>query len=284
MRMRLSRYFLATLALAPCAKSDEALRIASDDWCPFVCAVQGKITSGYLVDLTAQAMSLSGHQVEPVLMPLNRAIVQTAVRKIEGVYAPPFDEKLRLSAPIAYSRACFYSLQKDAWRYKDIASLQGKIVVVIDEYGYDDGPMDDYIAHNRTSITTRLDFSYGESAGVTNVQKLLNGRYPLALEHEAVMTRLLKQLHAELQVNNVGCLERALPLTIGFSKADGRSAQWIAQLAEGVQKLNTAGRLKDLQARYGIPADGTAPHAAQSSGMPKRSTNETPGMQSMVVN
>ncbi|ATQ77172.1 hypothetical protein CR152_23625 [Massilia violaceinigra] len=110
---------VAVLILPVPAAASGVIRMASDEWCPFVCATDGKLTGGYLVDATLQAMGAAGYLVEPVLMPLNRAMRETRTGDIEGVYAPPVDDRLRLSAPIAYSRACFYTRANEKWAYRD---------------------------------------------------------------------------------------------------------------------------------------------------------------------
>lgn len=244
---------IALFAFPEPVHAEGLLRVASDDWCPYVCAVNGRVTGGYLVDLAGEAMAMTGSHVEPLLLPLNRAIEQTVAGKIEGVYAPPIDERLTLSVPLAYSRACFYSRPNETWRYRGIGSLKNMTVGTIDDYGYDNGQMDDYIARNRGVPHTGIDFSYGETAGITNVRKLLSGRYPLLLEHEAVMTRLVGEMKVAGAVRNAGCLEQALPLTIGFARSDRRAAGWSQDLVEGLQQMIVSGRTKELQKRYNIP-------------------------------
>lgn len=236
------------------ARAEGLVRLASDDWCPFVCAKDGKIIDGYLVDVTTRAMTLMGFHVEPIFLPLNRAILETITGDVEGVYAPPVHDRLRLSAPIAYSRACFYTRLGERWRYQGLDSLKGSIIGVIDDYGYDDGPMDAYVMSNRKNRHT-MEFSFGASAGATNIKKLLRGRYPVLLEHEAVVARLVKALRVDGQLRKAGCLTSSLPLTIGFSARDSRTSIWIRALAEGLKKMDSSGESKALRARYDIPTD-----------------------------
>ena len=64
MRLRsLLQLWLALPVLAAAAPLPATARLASDDWCPFICASHGQISGGYLVDLTTQALALSGVQV-----------------------------------------------------------------------------------------------------------------------------------------------------------------------------------------------------------------------------
>lgn len=240
--------FLAAPWLA-CA--EPVLRLASDDWCPYICAADGKIKDGYLVDVVAGAMALTGYKVEPVLRPLNRAIHETVEGDMDGVYAPPLDQRLLQSAPIAYSRACFYTRAGDRWTYQGLASLQQHTLGVIEDYGYDGGALDAYIAqhHHQPSL---IELAYGDNAGLSNLQKLLNGRYQILLEHQAVLARLSQQLHVAPQLRQAGCLEQALPLNVGFARQDRRGEAWIRALAEGLRQLESSGQLKALRLRYQI--------------------------------
>lgn len=241
------------LATPLLAQADNLLRIASDDWCPFVCARDGKLSHGYLIDVTAQAMALSGYRVQPVLMPLTRAIREAGNGNIEAVYAPPIDQRLRLSMPIAYSRSCFYTQANNTWKFHGIDSLHGIKLGVIDDYGYDNDVMDAYIAKNHNNIAA-IELSSGDTAGTNNVQKLLGGRHLVMLEHQLVMTRLVKHITAAKSIREAGCLEQALPLTIGFAKQDARVEDWNRALADGLKKMNASGALKTLQRHHNISA------------------------------
>ncbi|MBJ7313078.1 hypothetical protein ACFOLJ_30095 [Rugamonas sp. CCM 8940] len=249
--------WLALPSLVAAAPLAGTVRLASDDWCPFICASHGQINGGYLVDLTRQALAPSGLQVASLLLPLNRAVSETAAGAIEGVYAPSTDPRLQLSVPLAYSRACFYTLAGVAWRYRGGESLHALRVGVIADYGYDDGEMDAYIAQHRDSSAS-LAFAFGDAAGLTNLQKLLRGRFPVWLEHEAVARQLVAKLGAASRIRQAGCLAQALPLTIGFAAHDARAGQWLQALADGLRSLSASGQLAALRARYHLLPDEAA--------------------------
>ncbi len=253
----LSRYkrilFVLCVFSSPSAHASDKVKLASDDWCPFVCVQNGKIQNGFLVDVSIKAMALSGYHVEPELRPLTRAIHETVHHIIAGVYAPPFDQNLRLSLPIAYSRACFYSRIDGTWQYKNMNSLSEQSIGVIADYGYDNGEMDAYIAKNLQQ-TSLIELAYGDMAGTSNLHKLIKGRYHALLEHEAVMAHLSQRLNLRQQIKQVGCLEHALPLTIGFAKQSPHAEAWIRALNDGISRLEASGELNLLRRQYGIKA------------------------------
>lgn len=198
-----------------------------------------------------KAMALSGYQVEPELRPLTRAIHETANHIIAGVYAPPLDQDLRLSSPMSYSRACFYSRIEGSWQYKNMDSLSKLTIGIIANYGYDNDEMDAYIAKN-VRQTSLIELAYGDAAGISNLQKLIKGRYHVLLEHEAVMAHLSQRLNVKNQIKQVGCLQHALPLTIGFSKQAEHVDAWIRALNNGLLQLEASGELDILRKRYGV--------------------------------
>lgn len=261
-RLALPVAFSACLATQPVPAADP-VRVASDDWCPYVCASDGKIRDGFLVEVTVKSMALMGYQVEPVLLPLNRAIHLTTSGEVNGVFAPPLDQRLRPGVTLAYSHACFYTRAGSGWTYRGIESISKLRLGVIDDYGYDDGPMDAYIARRRKDSRV-LDFSYGATAGNTNVQKLLGGRFPVLLEHALVMRHLTEGTAAAAQLRQAGCLDRPLPLTVGFALHDARSAAWVQALSDGLKMLNSSGELAALRAHYHLAAEAEPRRAAKS--------------------
>lgn len=244
-------FSLFQFSLSQFAQASHRVRLASDDWCPFVCEQNGKIQNGFLVDVSIRAMILSGYKVEPELRPLTRAIHETVAHVIAGVYAPPQEQGLRLSLPIEYSRACFYSRIERSWQYKDMDSLSGKTIGVIANYGYDHDVMDAYIAQNLQKKSL-IELAYGDTAGISNLQKLMKGRYHVLLEHEAVMDQLSQRLNLKNQIKQVGCLAHALPLTVGFSKQGQHTEAWISALNNGLLRLEATGELNLLRQQYGI--------------------------------
>lgn len=233
--------------------AQDTVRLASDDWCPYVCASDGRIGGGYIVEVATRALGATGWQVEPLLLPLNRAMRQTVNGELDGVFAPPDDARLLLSPVLAYSRACFYVRAGSSWKFRALGSLKGVRVGVIGDYEYDNGPMDAYIVAN-LERRDAIDVSYGASAVLTNIRKLLGERFDVLLEHDLVMRRAMQTAGVEGQLRQAGCLEQSFPLRIGFARGNPRSVQWLAALAEGMRKLERSGELAVLRERYGFPA------------------------------
>ncbi len=236
-----------------CAQT--TVRIASDDWCPYVCAENGQITGGFLVDVVTQAMQLRGIRVDSVLVPFSRAMNETANGNIQAIYSPPADPRLILSVPVIYARSCFYTLPDEPWTYRDLGSLNNTTLGAIADYNYDDSLLDDYIQRNRNNPQL-VDMAYGEFAGMNNIKKLLAKRFTVMVEDEAVITVLIQKLQrnndSKLALKQAGCLDNPIAVTIGFSRNDLHSDDWVKALNAGLRQLESSGRLAMLQRRYQI--------------------------------
>lgn len=251
--------FGTLLTLCAPAAAKEVLRLASDEWCPYVCVRDGRIKGGFVVEASTRALASMGIRVDPVLLPLNRAMRQTMAGTIDGVFAPPEDAGLRPGPVLGFSRACFFTSTRSAWSYRGPWSLKGVRLGVIGDYEYDNGDMDAFIV-SHSGNRHAIDFSYGTNAGATNAKKLLGGRFPVLLEHELVMYKLISDMKAEGRFRNAGCLEQAFALRVGFSPKSKRSGQWAAALAEGLARLEKSGELARLRERHGVgaaPGDNT---------------------------
>lgn len=252
--LALARTILFAGLLAPLSASlaDPAVvRLASDEWCPYVCTSKGKLEGGFLVEVATRSLAAAGYRVEARLLPLNRAMRETADGTLDGVFAPPANALLRASIVLGQSRACFFTSTQSAWTYLGIDSLKGNRLGLIGHYEYDLGEADRYIRNN-ASNSNAVDFSYGATAGYTNAKKLMLGRFDILLEHEMVMYRLIAELKAKGKFRKAGCLEQGIPLGIGFASGGKRSDVLLTALAQGVRQLEKSGELGRIRARYGI--------------------------------
>lgn len=252
--LALARVFFLAGVLAPLSAplADQAVvRLASDEWCPYVCKSDREVQGGFLVTVATRALSATGLRVDARLLPLNRAMRETSDGTLDGVFAPPSHALLRPSVVLGYSRACFFTSTASTWTYRGIGSLKGSRLGLIGQYEYDIGEADQYIRDN-ASNRNAIDFSYGATAGHTNAKKLLLGRFDLLLAHELVMTKLIAELKAERKFINAGCLKQAFPLVIGFATATKRSELLLTGLAQGVRKLEKSGELDRIRECYGL--------------------------------
>lgn len=235
------------------AKTKTNLKIASDEWCPFVCANEGTSLSGYLVEMTSLAFQRKKIDVTPALMPLNRSILEAAQGRIDGVYAPPIDRRLKMSQPLFFSKACFYTLKTLQWSYQGLASLQSIKWAAIDDYGYDNGKMDALIAAEKgKKNSTTMSLGHGEKAGLQNFNMLKVGRVQAILEHESVMNHLMKLEKVSDSIRQAGCLETPLPLVIGFSPKNPSVGQYVKALNEGLKEISQSPVLAELKKKYEV--------------------------------
>jgi polar amino acid transport system substrate-binding protein len=233
------------------AATDNVVRIGTDEWCPYACAQTGRPASGFLVDLTVEAFALEGYRAELVLQPLERAVRNVPAGELDGTFLPPNDDRFSLSQPLSHSRACFYVRANDNWSYQGLASLS-EVTIGVDDNNYDLGEMDAYLSQHQHN-GQQFEISTGDNADVVNLRKLLAGRYRVMLQHEAVAIYLASRAGAATAIKSAGCLARQMPMAIGFSRHNPRSAEWIGALARGMKTMQGNGRLIALRRQYGVP-------------------------------
>lgn len=241
-------------AVASAAPAPTVVKLASDDWCPYICTAEHRIVGGILVDLGEQILAASGYRQESVLLPLNRAMAMTESGALDGVYAPAVDRRLSLSEPLLFSRSCFYTRADSTWQYTGLDSLRALRLGAIKDYGYDGGPFDDYLAAAGKGAAGRLELNVGVNASETNIKKMLRGRYPVAIEHEAVMNYLIHVQTAvpHEPIRQAGCLDKKLPLVIGIGKNNPAAPELIRAVNDGIKSMKASGALQGLKKRYGI--------------------------------
>ncbi|MDM4765034.1 transporter substrate-binding domain-containing protein [Pelomonas sp. SE-A7] len=251
MTRMLGRFLLPLMLWLPgqaALAGPQTLSLASDDWCPFICARGRELGGGLLVEAVQRA--LPEVVLKPRLMPLNRAMVDTLAGRIDGIYAPALDHRLRLSQPVLRSRACFYQLAGKTWRYAGLESLKDRRLAAIADYGYDGADFDRWLGR---ADRAQLDLSYGENAGRNMLAKLQRGRVDLIVEHQAVLRHLSRELGLPAeQLREAGCLEQTLPLVIGFARDRPDSKRWVERLDRGMAELRASGELARLAQRYGL--------------------------------
>lgn len=228
------------------------IKLASDNWCPFICSQKTMEPNGFLVDLVQEAMKAEGYEIKPIIMPLNRAILETNNKIIDGVYAPPIDKRLNLTNTLFKSRACFFTKINSNWHYDGITSLEKLQLAVIDDYGYDNDLMDKFLDNNRhQNKNSKIFFSTGDDAGVKNLKMLVLGRVDVYLEHENVLAYLSSTLKTQNKIRNAGCLESSLPLVVGFSLNAPNSKEYVEAINRGMIKVSKS-RIQKLKETYHI--------------------------------
>lgn len=234
------------------AHAQDRVRLASDEWCPFICARSGQVDKGLLIEMSEQILRRAGYQPESLLLPLNRAMLMAEEGQIEGVYAPAIDDRLIHSKPLFESRACFYALTDNPWQFAGLASLNGILVGAIADYGYDAGPFDEWIEARKRERSSGVHFSTGDTAGEKNIRMLLLGRLPVVIEHEAVAARLLAAQgnDAAAHVREAGCLPRALPLVIGLSKTSPITPRLVQAINAGIEDFRKTPAYTALARKY----------------------------------
>ncbi|MCY1344966.1 Bacterial extracellular solute-binding protein, family 3 [compost metagenome] len=243
---------LGLLGLATLPARGETLVITGDVWCPINCAA-GAAQPGIFVELAQRIFAESGIAVEYQTVNWARAIHAVRQGRANALIGAGREDAADFlftpSAP-AISRTCFYALPDGAWRYRDVDSLAGISLGVINGYSY--GPaLDDYIQRHAHD-PARVQIAAGDQALAINVAKVLHGRVDATLENSWVMASQLARQSPPVALERVGCRAPDVPIYLAFSPALDSSRRYVALFEAGLQRYRRDGRLKALLASYGV--------------------------------
>lgn len=117
--------------------SDE-INLSSDLWCPYACDPKSA-TPGFMVEIAKDIFESAGHKVNYKIVNWARAISETRMGKYNGIIgasrtdAPDF---IMPGKAIGYSSNFFWVNKDNRWKYKNLESIKGKKIGVINSYSY----------------------------------------------------------------------------------------------------------------------------------------------------
>lgn len=230
----------------------EPLRLAGDDWCPYLCP-QSPEKPGFLLDGLNQALP---ERPQFQALPWSRALQMARDGLVDGVIGayPEETEGLLIGRePIAWADMRFYTRSGSQWQYRGPASLDGLAVGLVQGYSYGaqldawrDRHLDD---HDSVQVLS------GERVLERNLQKLLLGRIDVFLEDSRMVDHYLRRHRLVAQVRSAGRLPSQRPMYVALSPhlkdADAR----LAKLDQGLRRLRERDAWKPLMREYLVSVD-----------------------------
>lgn len=239
----------ACLLLAAAPLQAETLRLRADLWYPFN-AAPGDARPGFTIEVLEQIFSAHGIALDYQLAPWSRALELVHGGEADCVVGAYREEAPDLLYPRQYFAVdvpTFYVLAGDPWRYQGKASLDGKLVGVVDDYSYGE-KFDTWMkAHPH-----QVNVAYGDRPLLNNVRMLLAGRVNVVVETPAVMKALLSEHGLEDQLREAGAdLSGDARLYLACTNSP-RGRLFTEQFDAGWQRLQASGVLDEIYGRYGV--------------------------------
>lgn len=134
------------LPLQSLAELPQELTFGGTDWCPYTCA-NGRDDHGIVAKYLTWIFAQEGIELRTRIMTWSRAIREADSGNLDGLLTavPGEAPKLKLTTtPTMSYQDCFYTRPADKWQYQGVASLKGRRLGAIQDYGYSP-ELDQYI-------------------------------------------------------------------------------------------------------------------------------------------
>ncbi|MCL1051101.1 transporter substrate-binding domain-containing protein [Shewanella abyssi] len=241
--MKLKLLFLLSLSFSAQA---EQIVIASDIWCPYICADD----SGYLVELTQQAFLTVGVSAKFETIPFQRALRLAQRDRIHAVLAVSAEhiERFKLqTSNIALGQYSndFYVHSSNDWQYSAFTDLKGKALASILGYDYGD-KINQYLKQSTSSYRAS-----GETPLKTNLNLLRKDRVDVLLGNRYVIAHTAKAFGYSEDIKFAGSEGISTPLYVGFSHKDLEN-NYQDKFAEGIENIKQSGQYQAILDKYHI--------------------------------
>ena len=232
--------------------SAEPLRLAGDDWCPYICP-DNPDKPGYLLEALSRILS-QAPAFEP--LPWPRALQMAREGLVDGVVGayPEESENLVIGQePIGWVTMRFYTRTDSPWHYQGPASLDDQSIGLAQGYSYGaeldawrDSHLDD---HEQVQVLS------GERVLERNIQKLLLGRISVLLEDSQIVEHYLQRHRLSGQIRAAGQLADKRPMYVALNPRLESVRERLDELDDGLREFRRSEQWKPLMQGYGVAAE-----------------------------
>lgn len=236
---------LAVLCAFALVAQDKRITAAADPWPPFI--DPDNKSQGLSMEILRAALATQGYQVDLQVIPWARAeagVKSGSIDVLPDTWMTEDRKKdLLFSEPYAANEIRFIKKKGDPFEFTGLESLTGKTVGTVRGYGYGD------------AFLKAVNFKRDEGNDfVTNIRKLLAGRFPLTLEDMLVATDILKKADPKLldgiEFTKNSLSVNKLYVTVGLKNPKG--AAIIEAFNKGLVEIRANGKLAGIFAAYGL--------------------------------
>lgn len=237
---------------APATDSSRTLNIVADDWCPVSCEGGEGKPAGYAVEIARAVFNAAGYDVRYSVQPWARAVNETRKgdeQMIVGILVDNAPDFIYPQETIGTNTNVFFTRNDSNWQYQGIASLDGVVVGVADEYVFGE-PFDTYVNNNREN-GQRLHVIHSDDPVMQAFSLLGAGRIGAYLDDRMVVRWTARQANVPLELREAGVVS-SIPLYIAFSPADSRSTELARVFDKGIRALRASGKLAAILDEYRV--------------------------------
>ena len=233
----------------------DVIKVSADVWEPYN-NEPGAVPAGYLVDILKAVFEKQGHTIKYEVLPYSRALKSVADGSITAVLGSTADDNkanglLATSHNLGLSKVVFYVKKGNPWRYSGVKSLESVLLGMPLDYNFGVEALDAYITKNKDNAN-RISSTGGETPAVTNFRKLEGGHVGVIVDDASVAAVALKKNGWTGVFEYAGSAGEGVPVYIGFSPKDPKSAAYVKLLDQGIGDLRRSGQLAKILEAYGL--------------------------------
>ncbi len=245
--------FLIFILLAAFEIKAETLTMLADYWCPYTCSPESS-RPGFMVEIAKEIFESEGLKVDYSIRNWARAVAETKVGKYNAVIGANVGDVegfILPSEPQGIAVNYFWARKDSEFFYKEIASLKGKKIGVINGYSYGAKEIDLPIArHNSSFVIVPGEDALPKLLKMTEAKRIegfIENPYVLG----DLVSTSMKQFSGKFKPvsNNI---VKEVGLYIAFSPTKHNSKKLAQTLSEGMNKIRKSGKLKKILDKYGI--------------------------------
>lgn len=235
----------------------KVIRVAADPWCPYNCD-PGQEQQGLMIDIARAALKLSGFILDYQIINWARAKKMVIHGQLDGIVGMSREGKTETlyhfsKTPLGWSQTCFFKRADDPWTYQTTQSLDGKVMGWINDYGFTNPEIDQWVKANRN--TPAISTVAGDKVHDRLFTMLLAKRIDTFAEDLYVIQHQLRQNPAGETITVAGCAPEKDEVHIAFTMASEDRHAWSKALDDGVKRLRDNGELARILGHYNLSLD-----------------------------
>ncbi len=229
-------------------KENKVIKVIYDDYCPYYCDYQKYSQRGYLADILKAIYEKRGYQVEFLLAPYARALMEVDAGNVDivpGVFESEARHLLLSKFRIGVLQFVFFVNKENSWEFTGIESLENiEEIGVIQSYDY--SVIDDYLSNNPDKTTVIS----GENPATRSLKMLSRGRISAFPEDRIVGRFYAAQIDLSDQFREAGNLGDPTELLVAFTPQSKRAKHLKSMYEKGLLELRESGELGKILEEY----------------------------------
>ncbi|WP_147820818.1 substrate-binding periplasmic protein [Salidesulfovibrio onnuriiensis] len=244
-------FFLVFLCSAPAGARAESITLSADEWCPYNCGVTDPL-KGYVLDIAREIYGKEGIDLRYVTTSWEDALHKTRAGVYEGAIGVAKSEAPDFVFPdqeVGRSGNVFFTTVESSWTFTGFDSLAGRRLGVSRDYFYGETMMQ-YLEKAVEGVD--VIYALGAQPLRENLERLVDGQIDMILSDANVLLFTARDMGLAGKIRSAGSVGEPDPVYVAFSPNLPRARVYARMLDDGMAKLRSTGKLREILQQYGL--------------------------------